>query len=907
MGWSSTGGWTFSSGKIFTDGVSTSSLVTLYYTGTQLFNSSKNYQFTTRVSGLGSATGSSFSVTNGWGDTIEYYDMSLLYTNPNLQFFSKPPQNLITNSYMIFTASGYFGTQSGSVGIFSNLYIYEIEFDIQGYSVQSNGDPNGWTYDNNYYYWYQTNGTESPIGGSTNISDPMYSDNNYLGKKPGLEEFNLSFNYYSPSGLTMSLYVGDGYPESDTNSPNYGYKISTFTSSSDYSFYGLVGSCFYFVGSTVSSVVVNYGRIGEVQVEGGYHTGNNEIYHLINNEVVDFPTSATTSTLVISDQTIHDDGVNIFGPTGSEFQFFTSQLGTVSNLSQLTSKLGNGEFVSGVWENGVWNDGWRVDENIYDFDDIIYSIPIKKDSKWRIQISGPTSSLVNFAVGDKVAIGNIVAININEERKLLRDSYIITYVDSTNVLVELYATFPFRRIEKDSVNHKIKITKNVWLNGAFLNGYFEGLWNNGLFKGYPYITEMYNTSWIDGTFDGGHFNSRFPRGTFSSTFIKYTGGSPIDAKLGLTFSYSPHGLLIGDQIEITKTDKTINPLYDGITTILEIGDYWVITDKKYGVNSSNESGDFRRITADGLIQNFKFYDNNVSLNPTYSGIKTSIVKEKKFLYNSWIDVNYSTQSSSTVNKSQIKYQLTKGGEYSDVNLYGYVTNDILSSVSSFRDSYSYDKQIYTLGTKYKIFEDFIGDSSEFMEPFGTKTSEGGLDNFYDNGWEYTLSTTYSIATFSRTSNEELEIKFGKLSSPLSPGNNIILNNSNVIISKKRYSLIEFDLIANVSLSAISLLNEILYSPIDINVNHLQTLNTKKYEYFFNRGKLSLMLKALDPGYTDTILDNIKFYEIDMIPFFQYTTYDYVNSSVQIPYIGVAPFIDYNNDNFSFVYNVSIGL
>ena len=54
-------------------------------------------------------------------------------------------------------------------------------------------------------------------------------------------------------------------------------------------------------------------------------------------------------------------------------------------------------------------------------------------------------------------------------------------------------------------------------------------------------------------------------------------------------------------------------------------------------------------------------------------------------------------------------------------------------------------------------------------------------------------------------------------------------------------------------------------------------------------------------------DNIKFYELDMIPFFQYTTEDYVNKSIQVPYQGIAPFIDYTNTNFSFIDNITFGL
>jgi hypothetical protein len=914
MAWSMISGWTYSGGNTFCI-TSTPSLATLFYTGTpSLFSKDKNYQIVSKVSGLNTATGSSFSIGSGWkGDNVNYLDSyfttTVLPALSFLQVFSRPTEDLVVTDYIIYTASGAFGSYSSPAAYLSENWIYEIEFDISGYSVERDTNRNGWIYLSNSYKWYQNSTYLDPIGVYDNLSDSSYNIDNYLGKKINLEEFNLSFSYSTTDNMTMSLYVGDDYPDVS----GYGNKVAEFYSDGNYAFYGLVGNCFYFVGSASNSPTEVSGALSDIYVEGGYYSDNNDIFHFggyDDYQIVDFPTMATTSTYVVSDDTVHiNDVEGVFGPTGSNFEFYTTQLGTVSNLSQLESKLGNGEFVAGVWENGVWNNGWRVDENIYDFDDVVYSIPISKDIKWRIQISGPTQSVSNFSVGDRISIGNIIAININEERKLLRDLFTITYVDTTNIIVELYSSFPFRRIEKDSTNHKIRITKNVWLNGAFLNGYFEGLWSNGLFKGFPYITEMYNTTWVDGTFDGGHFHSRFPRGTFSNTFISYLGDA-YDGKLGLTFSYYPHGLLPGDIININKDSKNINSSYDGDVSVLLVGDYWAIVDKKYGsYGGVSESGSFRRITSNGLIQNFKFFDNNVSLSPTSS------VLDYKFLYNSWIDVNYSTQSSTTLNKNQLLYAESKGGEYSDVNLYGYITEDILSSKSTFRDGYSSTSRFYSLGTKYTIYQDFLGDISEFSEPFGTDESTyGGLANFYNNGWEYALGSTSSVATFSRTPDEELKIEFGKPST-IPPGapsvNTLILNNSNIEIERKRYSLVEFDLISHNNLTEISFINYVdsanVLLPTNVNVNHFQTSNVKKYEYFFNRGKLSLLTKTTNPGWASVTLDNIKFYEVDMVPFFQYTTTDYVNPSVQIPYFGVAPVIDYSNSNFSFIDNVSIGL
>jgi hypothetical protein len=45
----------------------------------------------------------------------------------------------------------------------------------------------------------------------------------------------------------------------------------------------------------------------------------------------------------------------------------------------------------------------------------------------------------------------------------------------------------------------------------------------------------------------------------------------------------------------------------------------------------------------------------------------------------------------------------------------------------------------------------------------------------------------------------------------------------------------------------------------------------------------------------------------MIPFFQYTTEEYINKQIQVPLIGVAPIIDYSDENFNFVGNIQISL
>ena len=62
-----------------------------------------------------------------------------------------------------------------------------------------------------------------------------------------------------------------------------------------------------------------------------------------------------------------------------------------------------------------------------------------------------------------------------------------------------------------------------------------------------------------------------------------------------------------------------------------------------------------------------------------------------------------------------------------------------------------------------------------------------------------------------------------------------------------------------------------------------------------------------PNYVEYIIDNLHFYEVDMIPFFQYFIDENINRGIQVPYQGLSPFIDYSNANFNFIDNISIGL
>jgi len=923
--------------------VSAASIASLWYNSTpKTFSNNKNYLFITNVENfrrLNLFTHSKFlNIISPWGTSFSYAtaSTSLLDTRPNsnateLYWFSKPNSQITGSDYVEFrsTYNGFGNPSSDADGrpVIKNFKLVELDWFIQGWSLTSESTSRGWSYNevNNSIIW-----KNSTTSSSTRRSVGGHTSSNYITRYISYPKFNMKFNANIPIGYWIDIYLVNninGVPISITNFSSYLNnsnnaqflgRVNGAIINEEINFYDLTGEKSLLINASYLETNTNNIELSNFVFDGSYQENDNNSQFLFTNtnqfseptplSIIGGSTDATYSTIIANENTLHNPATNsFFGPTGFP-GFFSTLYGNVINLNQLNSKVGNGTFKSGIWENGVWNNGWRVDTEVYEFNDILFSIQTNTmNNKWRIQINGTTQSVSNFEIGDKISIGNIVAIDINDNRRLIKGLFTIISKDDNNIGVEFSNTFPFRRIEKDSENHKIKVTKNVWLNGAFFNGYFEGVWNNGLFKGFPYITEMYNSHWVDGYFDGGHFYGEYPEWSFVDTFYNF---DTAPNTLGLTFSTS-HGLVVGDKVIIDKDDKNINPQYDGESEVIAVlNENSLIINKAFGQSSTSESGLIKRKWGTGIIQYFNFNDNNVSKR---TNLQTSNLQEV-YKYNSWIDVKYLTQSASNLGRDQITYvDSTPTIIYNELNLYGFITNDVLSSDSSFRNSWSLAKSKYTLGTKWRIFNDFLGEISEFNEPFSTLGTIG-MDNFYNNGWTLSTTTGYNIE---RLSDESIRII--KTASTLPSNSTTKLDNTNISIEKKRYSLIEFDLNNFQSLNDtfgstpfIHFYNKTNLSwtassafTISDYVYHTRTEDIKKREYFYNRRTLDIFLQN-QSSFTASF-DNIKFYEVDMIPFFQYTTEEYINKGVQVPFQGIAPFIDYDNLNFSFIDNINIQL
>lgn len=968
-------------------------IFSIYHNTTNTYNyrPDKTYQIITNTLDVYGTAGS-FSVTNAWNDQLNYSNGMTASGSPGTYsqafiHYSSPGTNIISKNDVAYRANGTFSNAgSGKNRGILNYTINELDFKILGFSYYKLKDTEiftitnntlGWYYDKpgDRYFWYDSvSGTSSlsdskgyyPVGGinGAKTSNKGYRLNNAIYKFVPYSYFNLTFGYQNITSTPVKVYLSSSPPStgipSSTNynsgiytAPSGSILIATITQSFSgtvssingsifHEFYGLRGNQYLifvgpFMGSTASGTTYSAVYLSNITINGAYNSSNNSQYVMT--------TGSTYSTTVI-------------GLTGATYSTIVGNGNTVNataslSISKIYSKIGNGTFRAGVWENGVWNSGWRVDEGMYEFHDVFQFFSYSRNKRWRLQISGTIESVSKFNIGDNVSISNIVAIDINDDRKLLKGYYTIINKTDTSIIVEFDNNFPIRRIKRDSDNHRIYVTKNVWLSGAFLNGYFTGIWNYGLFKGYPLNTEMYNSHWIDGIFDGGHFLADI------YTVPNFTDTSYQSGNVGLTFTQS-HRLVAGDLIVVDKNNKSINPQYDGDHTVLEvINDYQIKIDAEYGYDTTLESGSVSIDKSKGLLQKVDFKSNNIS--KTTSAVSSD--PGSVFVYNSWMDVNYDSSYATNIGKPQSTLNTLSRRSFSENNLYGFITNDILESNSTFRDSFSTTVRKYRLGTKYKIFADYIGDAGNFEDDFGGTQSDGE-SKFIKEGWTFSRTSASSL-TFSRTiptdeddtiTGEELRVQAigsGGILDITPFSEDYITNRTYEEIQKLRYTKVEFDLVTfsgfitsspqvnysylyafggnsvqppihfnNLNLTLrrsfisgipYTTLSAASYLPIYENVNHLNTENKKKSEYFYNKRNLAMHFYGKyvginsDTTSSEYVIDNLHFYEVDMIPFFQYFTENNINKSVQVPFQGISPFIDYSNASFNLIDNLSIGL
>ncbi len=633
-------------------------------------------------------------------------------------------------------------------------------------------------------------------------------------------------------------------------------------------------------------------RASIVEKSSEYHPlYNNRLYSSNNNSEVLFPNDST------------------FTPIG------TSDNGNVVSIN-----FGNGVFKSGIWENGVWNNGYRSNEwfnepDYFRFSDVIGSFTTLEDGEilssrssyndnftykiddftWNICLQG-VDSVTSFNVGDKVSIGNIVAINVNEERVLIKDYFRVTKINELdNTLnVQLITNFPVMRVEKDSDKHLIYLSKNIWLSGAFLNGYFKGIWNNGLFKGFPKVSEIRDSHFISGKFDGGRLTSK-----------------------------------------VALNTPLIDNYHTGLVQSFEFID-------------NNISGLIK-----GSQSNWKRYLSWMDLNYLGNTASTSNLNQDGA---SLSFENINTYPNSSPNPNNISsYAYFSNSE----NLMGSITYDVLDSKSSLRDAYSLRIQNYKLGSKFRKYENLTPNDGDFTRaltnnhPYNILNNANiGVNNLEIEGWTYSFWPKPNI-TFSTYSGPIVEsnvnvqtlnkIYFGITQSYSSDETSYYISmgkfkfsNNDIDTIPGRYYVIELDL-ATISYRTgtagndwIDITNGLVEQGfaqktslrIGTNVNELFSEGLVKRQYFYNVQELKLEYNSFShlvnfttqeplsssnfsPETLDLYINNFSMIEVDKIPFFKYAEESDIDFRVKTPYFATAPFIDYSNSNFDFIGNVNL--
>jgi hypothetical protein len=521
-----------------------------------------------------------------------------------------------------------------------------------------------------------------------------------------------------------------------------------------------------------------------------------------------------------------------------------------SNGYEIGTNFGNGVFKSGIWENGVWNNGYRSNEWFGESDyilasDIVYKETYKvSNNTWKITLQCYNSfrdenDVLIIDKRYKISIGNIVNIDVNGKRTFLRDPMKITNIDDVNrrISFEYVSNFEIREIKKDSDLHLIYITQNIWQNGVFLNGYFSGVWSNGVFKGYPRTTEMVDSHWVTGYFEGGHF----------------------------------------------KSNK-----------ILE-----------------NRNEDLPEYNT-GLVQSITFKDRNIANAPAN-------------VYESWMDLVFYTYSFVNLNNKATEY--VPKNLFSDEeivyqkNIKGYPTYDVLSSVAFFRNRRKNSVDQYNLGTKLTRYQNLAADNGEFNKSFSGQIPKIGMTTFYQDGWTYSVPlfvftfSFFGIQTFyiggkftfssniSDSTSNLMNISLGSTSSI----SLMKLSNTKVVTKPNRYYQVELEVPYNDTTGPFTYIDSTMGG-----FNHNDNPSPIKTEYFYNSNGLNITIAKSNgnvPNYFTGSIDfsNISFYEVDQIPFLEYSTASNIDFSIKNPYIGTAPIIDYTNKNFDFIGNVELGI
>lgn len=656
-------------------------------------------------------------------------------------------------------------------------------------------------------------------------------------------------------GSTISLYNGVDYVN---NSDVYVNLNPTFSSDSVW-LYGASPSNNSLISSGISNGYFFYNLSGLTASDTLRQLGILEIGELYNIVTDIYINSGATvymgsgnNQILIATPSVAGTMSLSFIATDKDFEVNISAISTLFLIRSLkvckviNSRFGNGQFLSGIWENGIWNEGWREDltyitcDNLSNFDGVSKNKAYKTNIwTWSfvlnvLNVGAQSPGLITeFNIGDKVSVGNIVTIDINGNRRLIRDYLTIVGIDYNNInnkttlTLEVNINFPIRSIEKDSDNHLIYVSRNVWLNGAFLNGRFlGGVWNNGLFRGYPYITKIEDVQWIDGVFKGGRFKS-INDSYFDDNNVLNRYNT------GLIQKFDFYDENVSNQPNQFKFNSWVDVNYYNTE----------------GVNINRVNNVYKK-TALGFTTSF--IENN------FYGYPTVDVLESNSTIRNGYDLNSRTYRLGYKWKEYTNY-LDEVGEFIDINEYEYT--NFTQSTSGFGIS-----NLINDGWTFS----YLSDSDGFASATNSIISNIGS---YDSEWLYISGGRRGPQTYPLSSNKNFTVD--------------IFDNTNVTIDKLRYSFIEIEAeTLRFTQSVGGVVQPVVFynnypapysiaatntlfngNNITIPINQISTQSVvNQREFFFNKSDIQMVIFS-GPTYS-LRFKKIRCVETDMIPFTQ---------------------------------------
>lgn len=518
----------------------------------------------------------------------------------------------------------------------------------------------------------------------------------------------------------------------------------------------------------------------------------------------------------------------------------------VENGNVVKFKYGNGTFAKGVWENGAWNDGYRVDgtirlcESVSDFIQITEFVYIIS-----LAVNG---SLSIYSIGDKVSVSNIVGIDYNNKRKLIKGSLVIRDIQpsSSKIVLEVVSNYKLRLIKQDSNNHLIKVTQNVWLSGAFLNGQYNGVMNYGIISGFPYITQLSNIHMIDGIFDGGKIGGAENVDTLVQNFTFYDN---VVIKRNFYNTAIPISKPISDSSDrFYRSWAAFRYINDNSYVNIYSND--TIYDDKWHKTTPvlNLSG---RATNDVISSRSRFMNlSNIDQRTYDLGVDSEAYNEfipLDGLFTYPFKVGADNQGETEFENNGWEYKTISGSVLPQLTA-NYINSNVNNSNIMFVDVPSGGSFVLNNNGKNELYYDI----NPKIDPERYSVIEFQLRDYKSTSG----TTQYDPQT------------------PM-----LFFGNAPI-----DYSI-------NKSI-----------------INHVTNNNVGKvrYEYFYNRKALDMYLLG-NSAMTNYEFKSINFDEVDMIPFFNYfsdsNTTDRIDDSAKAPKYIPAPKIDYSDD-FDFIDNIT---